>query len=409
MSRYYIEYPIPIRCGLKCRYCFHAEKWELEAAGKADSKYAEVCPFTPQQYVAWRNKYLSDGTEFLCELHGGEISYSSNQNIVLDVIDTLDKELFQLQTNGTGDSDFYRELILRKDKINRIGFTYHRQMLTDVTLIERFVDNVTIVHESGIKTYVKELLFPDQKDTILKHKRYWEERGVEFRLQDFKGYRGRDFSTMITYTAEDWALIDSEYRHESNTCSCRDGYKQILIRGYDIFAGDVLACWNDPTVIGSIPKDTYTPYQQVNILQNGERDVAVQKKVYRGSYPYDFWHPNIEAEGFKNLDKNQITDAKNKEVIMLARYQEMSDALTQNQQNINAEVLQVRHLIQGGEARLRELEAEGIRLAGKAEMLNEVISMNRQETADPVAVEAVRAVRPASAECRPNTAHVGEA
>jgi hypothetical protein len=391
MSHYYIEYPIPISCGLKCRYCFHAEKWELEAAGKADSKYTEVCPFTPQQYITWRNKYLSDGTEFLCELHGGEISYGSSQNIVLDVIDTLDKEHFQLQTNGKGDSDFYRELILRKDKINRIGFTYHRQVLTDGTLIDRFMDNVTLVYESGIKTYVKELLFPDQKDAILKHKRYWEERGVEFRIQDFKGYRGRDSKTMITYTAEDWALIHSEYRHESNICSCREGYTQILIRGYDIFAGDVLACWNDPTVIGSIPMDTYTPYQQVNILNNGGRDVAVQKKVYRGSYPYDFWHPDIEKE-FKSLDRNQITDVKNKEVIMLARYQEMSDALTQNQQNINAEVLQVRSLIQNCEARLRELETEGVRLAGKAEMLNEVISMNRQETSESVAVEAVGAV-----------------
>jgi len=91
-----------------------------------------------------------------------------------------------------------------------------------------------------------------------------------------------------------------------------------------------------------------------------------------------------------------------------ARYQEMSDALTRNQQNVNAEVLQIRNLIQNCETRLRELETEGVRLAGKAEMLNEVISMNRQETAEPVAVEAVGAVRPASAEYRPNTAHVGK-
>jgi DNA repair ATPase RecN len=82
---------------------------------------------------------------------------------------------------------------------------------------------------------------------------------------------------------------------------------------------------------------------------------------------------------------------------MKAKYQERLEELIQNQQNVNAEILQVRNLIRNCEARLRELETEGSRLAGKAEMLKEVISMNRQETAEPVAVEAVGALRPASA------------
>jgi organic radical activating enzyme len=399
MSRYYIEYPIPIRCGLKCRYCFHAEKWELEAAGKADSKYTETCPFTVDDFIKWRDKHLSDGTEFIYELHGGEMSFESNHGLVFELLTKLDGK-FQLQTNGLGDYSFYEELTKYKDKIDRIGFTYHRQILKDGILpLEPisnvpylFINNVDLIHGRGIKTYVKELLFLEDKSAILKHKKYWWDRDVEFRIQDFKGYRGRDFSTMITYTAEDWALIDSEYRHESNTCSCRDGYKQILIRGYDIFAGDVINCWNDPTVTGNILNDTYTPYQQVNILNNGERDVAVQKKVYRGSYPYDFWHPDIEKE-FKSLSKGQLNNTIYQEVIMKARLQERLNGLNVNQQNVNAEALQLQQVIRDCEKRLTELNTEGIRFAAQAEILSEVIQMaNSQETAEPVAVEAVGAV-----------------
>lgn len=375
--KYYIEYPIPIRCGLKCPYCFHAEKWELEAAGKADTKYTETCPFTVDDFIAWRDKHLSDGTEFLYELQGGEMSYASNHEAVFEILDKIDGK-FQLQSNGMGDTAFYRELLQRRHKIDRIGFTFHRfAVLSGEKYIDserrmRFESNVLLFHELGIPVYVKELLFLDSKDDILRNKRNWEDQGVEFRIQDFKGYRGRDSGELLKYTADDWALIYPEYRHDGKTCHCREGYKQILIRGYDCFAGDVVACWNDLTVIGNIPKDTYTGYERVNILPNGGKDVAVQKKLYRGSYPYDFWRPGIEEE-YKSLSKDQLNNPLYKEVIMVARYQERLDELNQNRQNVNREAVELQQLVQNCERRLKELNTEDVRLAAKAELLQELI------------------------------------
>jgi len=383
--KYFLEIPLKIKCNLKCGYCFSAEAWELEKDNKYHTKYSDTCPFTVDQLIAWRDKHLSDGTEFLYELHGGEMSHEENQELVLELLTKLDGK-FQLQTNGLGDFTFYEEVIKYKDKIDRIGFTYHRKVLKDGTLpIEsisgvpyRFINNVELVNHSGIKTYVKELLFLDEKTAILKHKKYWKDRNVEFRIQDFKGYRGRDSTEMNKYTSADWNLIYPEYKHEGKTCHCREGYKQILIRGYDCFAGGVLGCWNDPTEIGNIIKDTYTGYGQVNILENGERDVSVEKKVYRGSYPYDFWHPNIENE-FKSLSKDQLNDPLFKEVIMKARLQERLNELNANRQNVNSEAVQLQQLIANCEARLKELSNEDVRLAAKTEMLTEVIQTTESE------------------------------
>jgi hypothetical protein len=221
------------------------------AIGKYEDKYSVNCAFTPAQYMAWRDRHLLGGTEFLCELHGGEISQSPDA--VFSIIDALDKERFQLQTNGLGAPEFYDGLIARKSKIDRIGFTFHR---TEIDRIaggrKTFERNVKLIRNSGIPVYVKELLILEHKAAILEHKKFWEARCVEFSIQDFKGYRGRNGDEQDRYAADDWAIVHEEYKHGGAQCHCRDGYKQVLIRGYDIFAGDIVACWNDPCVVGNI-------------------------------------------------------------------------------------------------------------------------------------------------------------
>jgi len=370
--KYYVEYPAPIKCNLKCDYCFSAEAWELEREGKYNTKYSDTCPFTPKQFLVWRDKHLTDATGFLYELHGGEISYPSSQSVVLEIIDTLDKGKWQLQSNGTGNADFYRELIVRKDKIERIGLTYHRKHLTDENLINRFMETATLLKDSGINVYIKELLLLEYKQQILESKQFWKDKGYEYRLQDFKGYRGRDSGEMLKYTAEDWSLIYPEYKHEGTTCHCREGYKQILIRGYDCFSGGVLGCWQSLSEIGNILTDTYTGYEQVNILPNGGRNIVVGKKVYRGSYPYDFWRPNIEKE-YQSLNINQLKNPIYKEVIMTARFQERLEEINAKRQNVGAEVSQIHQLMTNCEAHLKELNIEDAKLIGKIEMLQEVM------------------------------------
>jgi len=310
--KYYIEYPIPIKCNLHCYYCFHQEKWELDKAGETSNKYSETCAFTPLQFMAWRDKHLSDGESFLYELQGGELSCAPD--VVFEIMDTLDKGKFQIQTNGTGSTDFYRRLITYKDKIDRIGFTYHRDCIPADELTafnEAFERNVRTVKDAGIKVYVKELLLLKHKAAILVNKAYWEHNGVEFRIQDFKGYKGRTPETdLLKYTQGDWDLIYREYRHPNGRCCCRDGYKSILIRGYDIFRGDVIACWNDPTVIGNIVEDWYTPYSHTEI-KDGDLEVKGVVKKYRGNYDRDIWSPEQEKiYGSNYFNKNQPTKEK---------------------------------------------------------------------------------------------------
>lgn len=290
--KYYIEFPIGIFCNLKCDYCFHSEAFELESENKFDDKYLKERPFTFQQYMNWRDKHLSDGSEYICELHGGEMSHPKNQQDVLNIIDIFDKEIFQLQTNGLGDRDFYGKLSNYRNKINRIGFTFHRKMLTEPKQINKFIDNVIYCDLLGFKVYVKELLIPEFRKSIIEMKQYWKLKGIDFRIQDYKGYRGKTFDSK-QYSNLDFMLIHNEFKHDGDMCSCRKGYKNVLIRGFDIFAGDVIACWNDPTVIGNICDDWYKS-NYIITRNNGNIDVKGVDKLYRGTYPKDTWTPEIE-------------------------------------------------------------------------------------------------------------------
>jgi hypothetical protein len=177
---------------------------------------------------------------------------------------------------------------------------------------------------------VKELLFPELKDEILENKRHYEALGIEFRIQDFKGYKGRD---PIVYTSEDYAFVHPEYQHSGKHCYCREGYKQVLIRGYDIFGGDVLACWQDPVVVGRINEDWYSGNYAVNITSNGNNVIGVQK-VYRGTYPKDVWsleneklYGNLNKYQLKQRGKKMSAYAKGRVEELTVKFQEVQDQI----------------------------------------------------------------------------------
>lgn len=332
---YYIEYPFPILCGLRCPYCFHQMLWQHNMRYPNDT-YGDKCPFTFAQYKAWRDKHLSDGTEFLMELVGGEISHPGCQQIVLDIINDADKERFQLQTNGMGTKGFYTSLVEtpeRKAKIDRVGFTYHRRVIANsAKMIDTFVDNVNTLKDAGLKVYVKELLILENKKEILRNKEYWENMGVEFRLQDFKGIGALYSDETVKYTAEDWALINPEYCHLGSDCRCREGYKQILIRGYDQWGGDVLGCWQDHKVIGSIIEDWYEPYQRALIDHKASRGRTLEGKgVYRTDYMRDLAISDREQYHYNN---------KQRRFWMLARLEQDQERLTGLIRDAEARIVQ---------------------------------------------------------------------
>lgn len=301
----YCEYPIPISCSLSCTYCFHSEAFELDKQGRRHEKYHDTPPFTIEQFTSWRNKHLPNAT-FLTELSGGEISHIKCQQYSLDVIDQLDSHTFQIQTNGLGDKEFYQKLIDRKHRIDRIGFTFHREMIAhNEALVNKYIENVEFMHNAGMKVYVKELLITSKRDVILENKKFWRSKGIEFRLQDFKGYKGLTFDEYENYSKLDELLIHNEYKHVGKECSCRSGYKNVIIRGFDIFAGDVIACWQDPCVIGNIMEDWYNPdYKIKRDFDKNEIDIVGVEKIYRGTYPKDKW----TKENEETCDRLTIED-----------------------------------------------------------------------------------------------------
>lgn len=279
--RYYVQHPIYLDCSLRCGYCFHSKEFGLGDLGGPGH--------TIEQYIRWRDTHLVDAEDIIMHLHGGEPSTPLNVAYICRLLHQATVERIDILTNGLGEWDNYHRLLQFADRFHRIGCTYHRkQMGKSKHLRARFEDTVFRLRDAGVPLYVKELLFTDMRDEIVEAKKYWQSRGIEFKVQDFKGsVRGEDFSEFERYTSADIDMVDEEYVHTGRTCCCVKGYKNVIIRG-GWMAGDVLACWIDPTVIGNIQQNTFNPnYRIVLKEKEGRLDVEGVPKLYRGTYGRD--------------------------------------------------------------------------------------------------------------------------
>jgi len=288
--KYFIGYPISLHCNLHCPYCFNQEFFGTE---DKSVKWHEKRVFTMAQYQAWRDKYLTDGTEFVMHLFGGEPFCQFNCDDVYDILGSVDKEKVDILTNGIGPTEMYEALKKYRHNIHRIGFTFHRAVIANIPHhVAQFENNVLLVRDMGISVYVKELLIKKYREEILQFRKFWQEQHVYFRIQDFKGMtKGLSHEEWKKYTPLDHLIVDREYKHSGKNCQCIRGYKQLFIRGFDmkdVFpkGGDVIACWHDPTVIGNVIEDWYTPYTSVQRVPNG-CDVKGVEKLYRGTHERD--------------------------------------------------------------------------------------------------------------------------
>ena len=261
--KYYVAYPISFDCNLRCSYCFHHERFY--------SNYTQHQGFTIKDYIRFRNTHFVNAEEILVHFHGGEPFLNTNINTICTVIRSLKVEKFDLLTNGLQDRSNYERIIPFRDRIQRIGFTFHRQMIAHVpSLVKQYEDNVMFLHEHGIPVYVKELLFPDQRDIIKESKRKWKELGIPFNVQDFKGFdRGKDRKEFKKYDALDILLIDSEYKKGGGYCTCKKGYKTVLIGGHTL-GGKVFACFEDMVIVGDIKKNEFNPNYRVKTNQKAD-------------------------------------------------------------------------------------------------------------------------------------------
>jgi len=295
--KYRIEYPILFDCNLQCHYCFHADYFNKKHPYQNG---AFPCKFTIKDYKKFRNTHLNDVEEIILSFHGGETFHKNNVTLISNIMKEMtdDIEQFDMLSNGMCDLKDY-EFIAKtfQEKIWRIGFTFHRNILNeDQKAI--FINNVQRISEwlPG-KIYVKELLRTEDKFKIMQNKMFWGAKGIPLKVQDYKGdQKGADFTEYDKYTSIENMLIDSEYKHPLNEdCSCLKGYRTFNIRGYDQWSGDIVACWLDPVVVGNIQENWFSPNYKVCRKEDcsGQREVKNVEKIYRGTYEKD--RPIVEC------------------------------------------------------------------------------------------------------------------
>jgi len=208
--------------------------------------------------------------------HGGEPFISTNINTICTVIRSTSFERFDFLTNGLQSQENYARILPYKDRIHRVGFTFHRKMMGHIpSLVKKYEENLLFLRDNGVPVYAKELLVHSDRELIKEHKRKWKALGVPFKIQDFKGYdRGKDFKEMREYDDEDWYLVDFEYKKCNATCTCTRGYKTILIGGHTL-GGNVFACFEDMKIVGNIARNEFNPNFSVKRTPTGVEVVGV--------------------------------------------------------------------------------------------------------------------------------------
>jgi hypothetical protein len=254
--KYYVSFPIFYDCDLRCYYCF-----------SADSMRTNMPPprqVTVSHYNAFREKFLADAEEIVVELNGGESFLPMNNAAVLNFIRRTETDKIELQSNGLQPGDMYKSLIPFKERILRLGFTYHRKMIHTVpSFRETYKNNVLMMRDLGFPIYVKEILFPEEREAIRENKAHWESLGVDFKVQDFKGsFLGSSGEQLSEYSPEDYVLLSNEYVRNQSDCRCKKGYKQLLV----MRDGSILACYVIPDVVGNMIEGTYSPNYYVSFV-----------------------------------------------------------------------------------------------------------------------------------------------
>jgi len=286
--KYRVDFPIRRDCDLQCFYCFHIDYFEKKHPyDKEDFDRG----FTLDEWVKWRDKFLVNPEEILLNLHGGETFHRKNIPVLQDLM-TYEPgiQTYDLLSNGLVVGNNYRNVLDGlESKIKRIGFTFHREIIKDnPDLIKLFESNVLMVKSMGIPVYVKELLRVKDRHLIVENKKRWfEEFGIELKVQDYKGdTKGATFTEYSKYSGLDHDLIDEEYHHiKSEFCTCIKGYKTLGIRGYEPFGGDVVACWQDPVIVGNIRDYWFNNNYNVDRLPGTSvRNVIGVPKKYAGTF-----------------------------------------------------------------------------------------------------------------------------
>lgn len=293
--KYYVAFPISLDCDLHCWYCFHAQRHVRNYDGTQGDEGDEH-PMRRITFADWdrfRDTHLRDADDILVHFHGGETFLPGNANTIRAFMRHNRKERADLLTNGLQDEKSYRTIEEYADRVNRVGLTFHRRIIGGVPqLVEKFKSNAKFIKSLGVPVYIKELLFAGTRETLLAAKKVWEDLGFQYKIQDFKGVeRGRSFEEWKGYSAEDMLAIDSEYKRGGSECCCMRGYKNILIRG-GWNEGDVLACFEDPVVVGNVQANEYlSSYRVVKDFQAGRIDVQGVPKKYKGTYERDVYVP----------------------------------------------------------------------------------------------------------------------
>ena len=277
--KYLIQYPLSMDCNLRCEYCFNREYYLKDLFPQYK--------FFIEDYITFRDTHLLDkNTEITLRTWGGEPFVPSNIIILEELLNKLTIEKFDILTHGGCNTNQYAKLITRHNinKIERVGFTYHRLAILNYHEIpakeynKKFMRNVLLLKEAGVNVYVKEILVHDEIEKTLNHREFWKQYDVPLKIQHYRncGIQAIDEMGKIK-DPKDITLIDDEYRtfnKETKLCQCKRGYRGLIIKQN----GDVLACWHDQTSIGNVLTNTFSPRYYVTADVSIVNGIPIKKE-----------------------------------------------------------------------------------------------------------------------------------
>lgn len=289
--KYFIQYPLYEVCNLHCAYCLHGKRADIKDKEHPETEYC----WSLEQYKTWRDRNLGSD-EIILHLATGEPCFGKNIETMKRLFVELDREKFDILTNGTMPIPEYWETY--SDRIVSIGATYHRKTMTPPQA-ESYDKNIRLMKSLGLPVYVKELLVEDDLELILQNRDRWENEGVPVKIQHFRE-TGKDDALDVNLAQ----YIDGMYRSydfEIDECKCRAGYTGIILR----MDGRVLVCWHDQRIVGNIQDGTYMPGAKV--IKQVNADGIAKCHVYMPGEAIDRAKGKTLGEIRRELQKREMS------------------------------------------------------------------------------------------------------
>ncbi len=235
----WLQWNVTNRCNLECEYCFSTPPKPKN----------DIPPIRINELI---RTLEASGLIFRIGFTGGEPFLVPN--FVKAALAITDKHFISINTNLTLPSVKVFADKINPEKVLFIHASFHYSELTAKNLLQTYLDNYSILRNSGFEIYAEEVAYPPHLERLKKDSELLSSLGIELRFGAYYGfYKGRRYPE--SYSAaeiEEFSLPKSEIdKFKQKGVLCNAGFNV----GTVYSKGQIKPCFQYHENIGNVYKE----------------------------------------------------------------------------------------------------------------------------------------------------------